>query len=254
MADGVGLLPFDLVVKQLSTLRVGREPAATRALVVLSDWLTNRRHDTSVPAPTDRAALAAIAEAVEQLDGALSGRMNRRPVHFSAAADPNSRRFVSPAVDYRRAGRDWKPLDVLWTAPAVDAVESDWSIWAAHSGETAAARLREDFDRPVARHVCLLSSLAEADGVVDRYGTVAAALRLLRRGGIQVVDFSWRCVLEAEIAAFRGQRSPVAFPCGLGTACSLWLEVPTETSQTWLRREPSEDAPPPAGWFTYGGE
>lgn len=254
MADGVGLLPFDFVVEQLSTLRGGREPAATRALVVLSDWLTDRRRDTSVPAPTDSAALAAIAEAVEQLDARLSDRMNRRPVHFYTAADPSSRRFVSPAIDYRRAGRHWKPLDMLWTAPAVDAVESDWSIWAAYTGEMPAAWLREEFDRPVARHVCLLSSLAEADGVVDRHGTVAAALRLLRRGGIRVVDFSWRCVVEAEIAAFRGQRSAVSFPCGLGTACSLWLELPTATAQTRLRREPSKDAPPPAGWFTYGRE
>ncbi len=253
MDAATGLLPYGVVVDLLSTLREGHEPAATEALVELSDWLSGHRRDPLGPlARADSAALAQVGDAVAALDQVLAARMDRVPVHCSAETAWAPGRFVSPARDYRPAGRHWKPRDALWTSPAVNATQSDWSMWAAYTSDTPPPRLRVVFDRPPATNVALVSSLAEADRLVAECGTVAGAVHALHASGISVIDFSWRCVLEGEISAFRGQRSAVSFPCGLGTACSLWLEVQAATIRPDTRPQAIADAPP-ADWFTYGG-
>jgi len=178
--------------------------------------------------------------------------MDRPPIHLSASADWAPDRFVSPAVDFRPTSGHWKPLDVLWTTPAVDTTQSDWSIWAAHTTEIPPPQLMVSFNRFPASQVSLIASLAQADKIVVRNGSVAAALKSLHARGTWVIDFSWRCVLEAEISAFRGRRGAFAFPCGLGTACSLWLEMPRAVTSV---QAPPRSAPDdlPARWFTYGG-
>ncbi len=178
--------------------------------------------------------------------------MDRPPIHLSANPDWAPERFVSPAVDFRAAGGHWKPLDVLWTTPALDATQSDWSIWMAYNTESPPPQLTVSFDRPPASQVSLIASLADADSIVARSGSVAAAVQSLHERGIRVIDFSWRCVLEAEISAFRGQRSAFSFPCGLGTACSLWLLMPKAAIAVQLRPRSAPDELP-AKWFTYGG-
>ncbi len=251
MNDRRDLLPFGLVSELLRAVRSGHEPDATAALVTLSSWLGGDRGDAALrPGAADSADLTEVAGAVEELDGVLAARMSRPPVRFSADADRPARRLVSPAAEYRAAAGTWKPLDALWTTPTLDASNSEWSIWTAYNGEMRAFRLKEMFERPRAEHVTLLSSRADADALLARHGSVAAAARSLRRSGIRVIDFSWRCVLEAEIEAFRGRRSARSFPCGLGTACSLWLELPTATSLVQLPAQRAEHAPP-ADWFTY---
>lgn len=249
MAD---LLPLRLVRDLLSTLREADEPARTRALIELSDWLSGHRRDPTVPlGAADSTALREVSSAVEDLDGVLASRMDRPAVHGSADAAWRSHRFVSPALDYRPAVPSWKPLGALWTTPAVTSLDGGWSTWAASAGQTSPIRFNLVFERPPAEQIRLVSSLADADAIVARYGSTAAVPHALHAEGVTLVDFSWRCVLEAEISAFRCQRDALAFPCGLGTECSLWLSAPSTPTRIVTR--PAADAdPPPAGWFEYG--
>ncbi len=95
----------------------------------------------------------------------------------------------------------------------------------------------------------MVDSLESADELIG-HTTFVEVAHNLEGTGIERVDFSWRCVLEAECSALRGERDATSYPCALGTESSVWLTTPVPTSQS--EHVTTLDAPPPEpGWFLY---
>ena len=108
---------------------------------------------------------------------------------------------------------------------------------------------QQRYETPPVTSRFILDSLATADGIVCA-GSFEEAVHRLEAAGINRIDFSWRCVLEAECSALRGERDSTAFPCGLGTESSLWLNTPKPVSELQVATSRDNHNVEP-GWFSY---
>ncbi|MYC84104.1 MAG: hypothetical protein F4X18_01115 [Acidimicrobiia bacterium] len=172
----------------------------------------------------------------------------------SAVSDALAERFALPAVQMAAtspvpavnagiavATHLWKPLGLVWTAPLVEPA-SAWALWAAETGNAKGWERQIRYDTPAAASRVVVDSLETADKLVGG-STFLAVAHNLERAGIERVDFSWRCVLEAECAALRGERAATSFPCALGTESSIWLTTPAPASQREYKTTPDKHAP-----------
>jgi len=172
----------------------------------------------------------------------------------STVSDALAERFALPAVQMaatspapaEKAGiamatHLWKPLGLRVTAPLVEPA-SAWALWATETGNAKRWERQIRYDTPTPASRVVVDSLETADKLVGR-STFLAVAHNLAHAGIERVDFSWRCVLEAECAALRGERAATSFPCALGTESSIWLTTPAPASQREYKTTPDKHAP-----------
>ena len=193
-------------------------------------------------------ALVQISSALYAAQHAGRATAGRRDLHVldqvtsavGTVSDALAERFALPAVQMARspapraagnavATHLWKPLGLLWTAPLAEPA-SAWALWATETGNARTWERQIRYDTPAAASRVVVDSLETADKLVGR-STFVAVAHNLEHAGIERVDFSWRCVLEAECSALRGEREPTSFPCALGTESSIWFTTPVPASQ-----------------------
>lgn len=121
----------------------------------------------------------------------------------------------------------WKPVDRLWTAPLLEP-SSAWGFWMSQRYNLAWTRQLR-YESPARASRVVVDSLATADEIIAPRSFEEIALQL-EDSGISRIDFSWRCVIEAECSVLRAERDGDSFPCSLGTESSVWLTSPEPTS------------------------
>ena len=147
-----------------------------------------------------------------------------------------SRRVIAAGRHHVRRGRrtgttarflTWKPVDRLWTAPLVEP-SSAWGFWMGRRYNLSWTRQLR-YESPSRASRVVVDSLATADEIIGQRSFEQLALQL-EDGGISRIDFSWRCVIEAECSVLRAERDGDSFPCSLGTESSVWLTSPVPIS------------------------
>lgn len=245
------LLPSEHLRDQLAVIRCSlREPHFTLALLELSSWIDgHRRRMGNALSVADQALINDVLRELDAANDILAARMSRTACLYSEHRSVLRDRFVVPTG--QMSPHSWKPEGV-WTSPLVQQGNSAWSLRAASEGDTKLHPYNLLLAHPEASRVSLLETLADADLLLASHGgRLELALESLRADGYAVVDFSWRCVLEAEVSVLRGERYPVAFPCGLGVECSLWLELPSDPIGIVEIAHPSSRGGQETGWFEY---
>lgn len=216
------------------------------ALVEISCSLYEAQYMNSGLAPSTRdlrilrEALGAVVTASEL----LVERFDLPAVQMATSAGPQ-RSGLRPGTRLL-----WKPVDRLWTAPVVEPA-SAWVLWARKTGNARAWDRQVRYESPPRAARVVVDSLASADNLVGQ-GSFRQAARALASDGVSRIDFTWRCVLEAECSALRGDRSHSSYPCALGIESSIWLTSPEPLSEyadddVTGRDDPNERS----GWFVY---
>lgn len=220
------------------------DPQVVECLIDISANLYASQHTgPGSPSEGDLDLIGRLIDALASVDEPLAARFDGPTVQLvGAAAQP---------TDDHRPQRTWKPERAVWTAPMVGA-SSAWARWAGRTGNARPWVEQIRYESPPPSERLILSSLAVADEVrADR--SIDDLLAEVRRSGRTRIDFSWRCVLEAESSVLLGDRPSGAFPTDLGTESSLWLEPPAGgevvASPSGVDR-PREG--PPSGWFVGG--
>lgn len=187
-------------------------------------------------------------EAVRVVSEMLVERFVLPAVHMAAAVGPQrspQRRTLGAATRGL-----WKPADRLWTAPVVEPA-SAWVSWARKTGNARTWDRQFRYESPPKTERFVVDSLANADRLVGR-GSFEETARALASDGVARIDFTWRCVLEAECSALRGERSPISYPCALGTESSIWLTAPEPLSEDAEGDIARYDYPHEVSdWFAY---
>lgn len=198
------------------------------ALVEVSSRLYSAQHAGSGTAsPGDVHVMDQLLAATRTISGALAERFRLPAVHM-AATNPARGREPTTAM----ATHLWKPLGRLWTAPVAEPA-SAWALWATETGNARPWDRQIRYDTPAPASRVVVDSLESADRLVGQ-STFVEVTQTLEDVGIERVDFSWRCVLEAECSALRGERDKTSYPCALGTESSLWLTTPPPASRLGL--------------------
>lgn len=247
-------LPVEHLQDQLQIIRRSfREPAFTLALLELSDWIEVEALDADRTALStlDQIIIAEVLHDLVAMSGILAARLSRTACLYSDDRSVSRDRFRMAGAP-RVSTHLWKPESALWTSPLVGEGNSAWSLRAA----LGSAMKRHPYNlllaRPEPRRAFLLRTLADADTLLaDHGGRIELALESLHAEGYFVLDFSWQCVLEAEISALLGERDAVAFPCALGVECSLWLEAPSDPIDVVEMAHPESSSGRETGWFAY---
>ena len=241
------------VIKRASS--VDKRPV-TDALIKIMSKLDAAQHmgKAAVSSRRDHNAIDEICALVYSISDALAGRFDLPAVHVTLAdhhrgqrrRNTEKRASSSPGPADRLF--TWRPIYRLWTAPLVEPA-SAWAFWMKHYAHLAWSRQLR-YESPARARRVVVDSLATADELVGRNSFEEAAQRL-EAAGFERVDFSWRCVLEAECSILLGERKAVDYPCSLGTERSVWLTSPTPTAII----EPDDTAfgspQTPDGWL-YG--
>ena len=233
------------------------ERPVTDALIEIMSELDAAQHmgKAVVSSRGDLKAIDEIHALVYSISDALAGRFDLPAVHVTLADHHRGRRRRKTEKRARSTPGPadrlfaWRPVYRLWTAPLVEPA-SAWAFWMKHYAHLAwSSQLR--YESPARARRVVVDSLAAADELVARNSFEEAAQRL-EATGFERVDFSWRCVLEAECSVLLGERKTVDYPCSLGTERSVWLTSPAPTAII----EPDDTAfsspPTPDGWFEYG--
>ena len=209
-----------------------------------------------------------VLGAVSPISDALVERFALPAVHVTTPrpAPDRARRsrswFALPAVRRAKASRHhvrqqrrtgttfhlWKPADRLWTAPLVEP-SSAWGFWARQRYNRAWTRQLR-FESPARASRVVVDSLATADELIGQRSFGDMALQL-EDSGIERIDFSWRCVIEAECSVLRAERDGDSFPGALGTESSVWLTSPVPASVVERDDIRPDDPPVKPGWFIY---
>lgn len=254
--SGGGLSGLIKMVKKANS--VDERPAAD-ALIGIMGSLYSAQH-TGRPMATSRADLEAIDEILamcRSLSGALAGRFDLPAVHVTLADPPRGRRRLrrrKEREEVRSASGQaggiftWRPLYRLWTAPLVEPA-SAWAFWMEdYTNLLWSRQLR--YESPARASRVVVDSLAAADELVGR-STFEETARRLEAAGVERIDFSWRCALEAECSILLGERKAADYPCSLGTESSVWLTSPAPTAGIEADGAPPNRPQAPDGWFIY---
>lgn len=174
--------------------------------------------------------LKQLAEAVEQLGSRFKEHFRNGDVLGASGTKFLKSEFIPPEQWTFDPHFSWKPINGLWTSPRV-LIEGDPSIVSAWL-----LRARDHADTNDINNVSfwerssidsrLIGSLEEALDFAPDSETFHEACMHDASNGIHVVDFSWRVVIESELAGLRREIDPMAYPCGLGVESSLWLRPP----------------------------
>ena len=214
------------------------------ALVEISSSLYSAQHTgNGPPSSGDLHVMDQIVTATRTISDALAERFVLPAVHMAASGAAHGQKPSDAMTTHL-----WKPLGRLWTAPLSEPA-SAWALWAKKTGNARVWDRQIRYESPDTASRVVVDSLETADKLVGR-STFVAVAHNLERAGIERVDFSWRCVLEAECSALRGERDDTAFPSALGTESSLWLTRPEPVSELHVNTAPSSSRPEP-GWFNY---
>ena len=215
------------------------------ALVEISSSLYDVQHvGRATASPGDVHVMDQVLAAVRTFSDALAERFALPAVHMAATSPPYGRREPKTAV----TAHLWKPVGRLWTAPLAEPA-SAWAFWAKETGNARTWDRQLRYESPPTASRVVVDSLESADELVGATTFVEVAHNL-EGAGIERVDFSWRCVLEAECSALRGQRDATSYPCALGTESSIWLTTPVPTSEREYDTTPNDPHPEP-DWFLY---
>lgn len=212
------LLPAAYVAELLETIR---RPASDRtltdALIELSDWLDGSRRDAATPlSRADQATLREVETALRPLRHGLADRMQRPAILASHHDTIVSGCFVD-APSFRYSAVHWKPDGAMWSSPAVDPGVSAWTLRSENTHD-AIRHGHIVLDTPPV--TVTVDSLDNADRLVaDFRGAVDEVWRGLHRDGVWRVDFSWACVLEAEMDALSGV--PSCYRLSMWTGCRI---------------------------------
>lgn len=246
------LLPGEHLRGLISFLRcLPSELQSTLALLELSSWLDGNRLSVGQELNvSDRETTNQVLADLQEMGSILQRRMSRPPCLYSDRDSLTADDFTSP-WELGTSRHSWKPTGALWTSPLVGKGHSAWSLRALLYGDALPHPYNLVLSRPSPETVYVVRDLAQADSLLrGDHGGALPALRALHQRGYVVINFTWRSVLEAEIAVLRGERDPSGFPSGLGVECSLWLEAPRGLEQVVsVQAEAARMGPP--GWFTY---
>ncbi len=143
----------------------------------------------------------------------------------------------------------WKPLGRLWTAPLVEPA-SAWAFWAKQTGNARAWDRQLRYESPPRASRVVVDSLASADELVGQ-DSFEQTVCNLESDGVSRIDFTWRCVLEAEFSALRRERAATDYPCALGAESSMWLTSPEPMSELPEDDTTRSDPYVGSGWFVY---
>lgn len=253
LLSGGGLPDLIRVIKRAGS--VDKRPV-TDALIEIMGALDAAQHmgEAAVSSHRDHNAIDEICGLVYSVSDALAGRFDLPAVHVTLADHHRGRRRRKTEKRARSAPGPadrlftWRPIYRLWTAPLVEPA-SAWAFWMKHYAHLEWSRQLR-YKSPARSKRVVVDSLAAADELVGRNSFEKAAQRL-EAAGFERVDFSWRCVLEAECSVLLGERKTVDYPCSLGTERSVWLTSPAPTAII----EPADTAfrspQIPDGWL-YG--
>ena len=211
------------------------------ALVRFSSSLESMKYGGGIPpSRRDREIMDEVLAAVGSMSDALAERFVLPAVHMEPPPRDQVDQPRRKGKQRRRKGKQpprdektveerwkrltWKPLGRLWTAPLVEPA-SAWAFWCRENEPPMAWERQLRYESPPRASRVVVDSLASADELIGENSFEELAGRLAD-SGIKRIDFSWRCVLEAECSAIRGERDSARFPCELGTESSLWLAAP----------------------------
>ena len=228
-------------VRIIERAQSGDERLVVDALVGFSTSLESMNYSGGIPAGRrDRAIMDEVLAAVGSMSDALAERFALPAVHMSTPPGDHvderranvkkrrrrgkQRRRDESTVEERWNSWTWKPVGQLWTAPLVEPA-SAWAFWWTKNEQTKAWDRQLRYESPPRASRVVVDSLASADELIGENSFEELARRL-EGSGIKRIDFSWRCVLEAECSVVRGERDAARFPCELGTESSIWLAAP----------------------------
>lgn len=254
--SGGGLSDLIRVVERANS--VDERPVAD-ALIGIMGSLYSAQH-TGQPTATSRADLEAIDEILAMccsISSALAGRFDLPAVHVTLADPPRSKRRslrrrkeqeVRSASGQAGSLFTWRPMYRLWTAPLVEPAGA-WAFWMERCTNLPRSRQLR-YESPVRASRAVVDSLEAADDLVGR-STFEETARRLEAAGVERIDFSWRCALEAECSILLGVRKAVDYPCSLGTESSVWLTSPAPTAEIEADGAAPNSPQAPDGWFIY---
>lgn len=138
-------------------------------------------------------------------------------------------RFVPPS-EWEFESHTWKPFNALWTSPIIKNYKSEeptsaWIMRAETLGDALPHSSAKFYERRDVRALQIFG-LREANDFVSSSNNFQHICVEESKNGIQVIDFSWNVVIEAELAALHGELDPAVFPCSLSVECSLWIAPP----------------------------
>ena len=196
--------------------------------------LDSMEHGGGIPAGrVDRAIMDEALGAVHSMSDALVERFALPAVYMAKPPRDHvgksrrklkQRRRAENAFEAAWKRLTWKPLDRLWTSPLFEPA-SGWAVMLAKMLGHVPWDRQLRYESPPRASRVVVDSLASADELIGENSFEELARRL-EGAGIKRIDFSWRCVLEAECSLIRGEREGGTFPCGLGTESSVWLAAP----------------------------
>ena len=232
------------------------ERPVTDALIKIMHDLYTAQHmgEAAVSSRGDLNAIDEILAMVDSISDELAGRFDLPAVHVTLACEDRRRRRRTDKMDPPESGPanelfTWRPRYRLWTAPLVEPA-SAWAFWM-HRYTNLAWSRQLRYESPARASRVVVDSLAGADELVGR-STFEEAARRLEADGVERIDFSWRCVLEAECSILLGERKAADYPCSLGTESSVWLTSPAPTAEIEADETVYGGPQATSGWFHYG--
>ena len=210
------------------------------ALVEISCSLYEAQHTDRrlAPSNTDVRILGEVLGAVATASEVLVERFVLPAVHMATSTGPQ-RNGLSPATRLL-----WKPVGRLWTAPVVEPA-SAWALWAAKTGNARVWDRQFRYESPPRAARVVVDSLTSADNLVGNR-SFEQTVHTLTLGGVSRIDFTWRCVLEAECSALLGERSPKQLPLRAWDrefylADFARTRVRTRARRHWILRRPQRE-------------
>lgn len=231
------------------------EHPVTDALIEIMQDLYAAQHlgEAAVSSRGDLDVIGEILTMADSISDELAERFDLPAVHVILARERRGRRRRTEKMVPLESGPadrlfTWRTMDRLWTAPLVEPA-SAWAFWMHKYADLEWSRQRR-YESPARASRVVLDSLAAADELVGR-STFGEAAHRLEAAGVERIDFSWRCVLQAECSILLGERKASDYPCSLGAESSVWLTSPAPTVEIQADDTAYDCPPTPAGWFHY---
>lgn len=217
-------------IKTIERAQSADELRVVDALNGFVDCLDSMEHSGGIPAArVDRAIMDEALGAVRSMSDALVERTALPAVYMARPPRDHVGKSRRKLKQRRRAENawkrmTWKPLDRLWTSPLFEPA-SAWAFMLAQQVRHVPWDRQLRYESPPPESRVVVDSLATADELIGENSFEEMARRL-EGAGIERIDFTWLCVLEAQCSVVRGERGGGSFPCGLWTESSVWLAAP----------------------------
>lgn len=234
------------LIKIVDNANSVNEPHVIDALVDISAELyAARLTEPRTPSKGDRDLIARLVAVLASNSRELGERFAGPTVRLVSEVSEFNQRLSQL--------QSWKPERVVWTAP-VSGDGSAWERWANRTGNARPWSATIQYDTPPPHQRLILTSLEVADELADNQA-IGDVLAQMQHSGLVRIDFSWRCVLEAECSVLLGERNSGSFPSDLGTESCLWLETPIDSDvklMSAFTQKSKPDSTHLPGWFIEG--